>query len=598
MTPEGIITICVIIGAIILFVTELLSIDLVALMIIFTLVIFGVISPDEGVSGFSNSATLTVAFMFVISAAVLKTGALQHLAVRLSKIFKEHFTLGMLLMMLLVAVISAFVNNTPVVAVFIPVIIKIANAAGKSPALMLIPLSFASILGGMCTLIGTSTNILVDGILKKEGKEGFQMFEFSGIGFIFLAVGILYMIFFGIKLLPKFQKKTNLTDRYDVKDYISEIKIEKGNSSIGKRIMDSDWVKEFSMDIIEVRRKNGNFLLPQGDFMLQENDVLKVQCNFNKIKDLKDFEKVNSNSTLKISREHLKSTETTLVEIVITSNSSFEGQTLKDLDFRRTFRAVPLALKHREEIIQQKLYETTLKSGDVILAEVKNHYLDTLKKIESQQGTPFVLLSESTFLDFNPRKFGLVMAIVFSVITLASFNILPIMIAALMGMILMVFTKVIDMKEAYKAINWQIVFLLAGALSLGTAMKNAELDVFIANGMTGSLKLYGPIAILSALYLCTSFLTEIMSNNATAALMTPIALAIAESLGLNYMPFVIAVMFSASASFMTPIGYQTNAMVFSAGQYKFTDFIKVGVWLNLLFWLLATFLIPVFFPFK
>ncbi len=597
MTPEGIITICVIIGAIILFVTELLTIDLVALMIIFTLVVFGVITPEEGVSGFSNSATLTVAFMFVISAAVLKTGALQHLAVRLSKIFREHFTVGMLLMMLLVAVISAFVNNTPVVAVFIPVIIKIANASGKSPALMLIPLSFASILGGMCTLIGTSTNILVDGILQKEGKEGFHMFEFSSIGIIFLGVGIIYMIFLGIKLLPKRQKKNNLTDRYDVKDYISEIKIEKGNSSIGKRIMDSDWVKEFSMDIIEIRRKNGNFLLPQGDFILQENDVLKVQCNFNKIRDLKDIEKVNSNSTLKISREHLKSTETTLVEIVITSNSSFEGKTLRDIDFRRTFRAVPLALKHREEIIQQKLYETTLKSGDVVLAEVKNHYLDTLKKIESQQGTPFVLLSEATFLDFNPRKFGLVMSIVLSVIVLASFNILPIMIAALLGMILMVFTKVIDMKEAYKAINWQIVFLLAGALSLGTAMKNAELDVFLANGMTGYLKSFGPIAILSGLYLCTSLLTEIMSNNATAALMTPIALAISESLGLNYMPFVIAVMFSASASFMTPIGYQTNAMVFSAGQYKFTDFIKVGIGLNLLFWILATFLIPIFFPF-
>lgn len=596
MGTAAVITLCVVIGAIILFVTEWLSVDLVALLIVSSLVITGVVSPEEGVAGFSNSATLTVVFMFVISAAVLKTGALQFAATKLSNIFRDHYLKGMLLMMFLIAVISAFVNNTPVVAVFIPVVIKIANSTGRNPASMLIPLSFASILGGMCTLLGSSTNILVDGILRQEGLEGFEMFTFSSLGVVFLAVGLFYMLVIGIKLLPNRTAKS-VNDRYDVKDYITEIKLEKGHSSIGKRIMDSDWVRELEMDIIEVRREEDNFVLPAGDFILHEKDVLKVQCNVNKIKDLKDKEKAGAKSTLKISRADLKGTETTLVEMVITSNSVYEGKTLKDLDFRRKFRAIPLAVKQREEIKDQKLYDTVLKSGDVILAEVKNHFVLELKKIESSQNAPFVLLSEESFLDFSPRKFGLVVAIVVGVVVLASLSILPIMIASLLGVVTLVLMKVIDMKEMYQSINWQVIFLLVGALSLGVAMKNSGLDNLIANLFTGELAGFGKIAVLSGIYLCTSLLTEIMSNNATAALMTPIAIAISTSLGVSYMPFVIAVMMSASASFMTPIGYQTNAMVYSAGQYKFMDFIKVGTMLNIIFWILATFLIPVFFPF-
>ncbi|MCB9195431.1 MAG: SLC13 family permease [Flavobacteriales bacterium] len=597
MGSAMIITLLVILGALILFITGWLTVDIVGLLMILALVLSGVITPEEGVSGFSNNATLTVAFMFVISAAVLKTGALQHFAIRLSKIFQKNFNLGMVLMMLLVAIISAFVNNTPVVAVFIPVIIQIANHSGKSPAKMLIPLSFASIFGGMCTLIGTSTNILVDGILRKEGYEGFDMFTFSHLGLIFMIIGLIYMLVLGIRLLPKNRKDGGLDEKFQMKDYVSEIKLQSGHPSIGRRIMDSEWVRDLEMDIIEVRRDGDTYALPAGDFMLQEKDVLKVRCSISKLKNLKELQKASSDATVEISRDSLKGQWTTLVEMVVTANSSFHGKTLKDLDFRRAYRAVPLALKHREEIVHQKLYDTPLKSGDIILAEVKNHYIAELRKIERQQGAPFVMLSEDAYLDFSPRKFGVVAFILAAIIGVAATGVISIMIAAMTGVVAFVLLGVIDMKEVYKAINWQIVFLLAGALSLGTAMQNSGLDVFFAEGIVSKLEGWGAVAVLSGIYLMTSVLTELMSNNATAALMTPIALGVASSLGLNYMPFVIAVMIASSASFMTPIGYQTNAMVFSAGQYKFTDFLRTGTFLNILFWLVATFLIPVFFPF-
>ncbi len=592
------ITILVILGAVVLFITEKLSIDLVGILIIAVLVLSGVLTPEEGVMGFSNKATITVAFMFILSAALLNTGALQVLAFRLANTFRQNYTRGMLAMMLFVAVVSAFVNNTPVVAMFIPVVLQIAHASGRSAAKMLIPMSFASILGGTCTLIGTSTNILVSGIAEKEGLPAFGMFEFSKYGVIVLGVGLLYMFLVGFRLLPKQKNdKSSLIEKFGARDYLTEIELLENASAIGKKIMDTTLVKELAMDVIEVRRNGARFNMPSGDFVLQRGDILKVNCDVEKIKGLKDRAKVNVHSAMRMGGEDVKGKNSTLVEIVITSGSSFAGKNLKEVDFRRHFRAVPLAIKRRDDIAHYDLYSIRLRPGDVLLAEVKKHFIPEMKKQESGADAPFVVISEEPMSDFKRKRFAWVSFVIFCVVAFSAMGWVDIMVATIAAVGVLVVTGVLSMKQAYEAVSWKIVFLLAGALALGSAMQKSGLDARIAGGITDTLGSYGPVAVLSGLYLITSLLTEIMSNNATAALIAPVAIVTAEALGLSPTPFLMAVMFASSASFMTPIGYQTNTMVYGTGQYRFRDFLKVGTALNLSLWILATLLLPLLFPF-
>lgn len=597
MTTE-IITVLIILGvAVVLFVTEVLAVDLVALLIMITLIIFGIISPEEGVAGFSNPATITVAAMFILSAGLFKTGAVNSIGDKLASIFKRNFLLGVLVLMLFVGLVSAFINNTPVVAILIPIVIGAAASSKHSASKLLMPLSFASMFGGVCTLIGTSTNILVSGIAASRGLDGFSMFEMTPLGLIFFATGVVYMILIGIPLIPVRRYDDDLTSKFGMRDYLTEIVITEESPSVGTKVFEAPLIKDLDIDVISIHRKGVPYAMTSKTVTLEANDVLKVRCNINKIKAIKERVGVYLKSDVKFAADKDNDDNFKFIEAIIPPNSNLEGKTLKEIGFRNKYGATVLAIRHRGKVMREKLTSTVLTSGDTLLIEVKEDRLAELRRLEARRAIPFLIISEMGIVDFRKSKIIIALVIIAGVVFTASFNLLPIMVGALLGSLLLVLTGCLDMNEIYDFIDWRVIFLLGGALSLGTALEKSGAAALLSSFITDSIGFLGPIAVVSALYLITTLLTEAMSNNASAVLLSPIAIAAADSLGASPKPFLMAIMFAASSSFMTPVGYQTNTMIYGAGQYKFKDFLLVGAPLNLLFWILATVLIPVFFPF-
>ncbi len=603
MTLEIGIVLIVLLGAVVMFATERVPVDVVAIVAMSVLVVTGVLTPQQGVSGFSNSATITVAFMFILSTALFKSGAVVGIGNRIAVLFKYNFWIGILVTMLTVGVISAFINNTPVVAIFIPILVGAAAQSKLSIAKMLMPLSFASMFGGVCTLIGTSTNILVSGVAAENNLEPFSMFEMTKMGLIFFGVGLLYMMLIGIRLIPDRGVDDGLMKKFGMGDYLTEIVLLENSASVGKSIKESPLVKKLDVDILEVNRKGNAFIMPSEDLILEQSDVLKVRCNVEKIKALKEREGIALKSDAKfrtfddLAGNKKMDKGVVFVEAVIAPNSPFEGKTVKELSFRQKYGATVLAIRHRGELMRDKVAATQLRAGDTLLIEVDKDHLQNLQQLELRGRNTFLIVSEVDLPEYRRDKMFTVVMTMIGVIALASFNILPIMMAAIIGSMVLVLTRCISMEEAYLAIDWKVIFLLAGALSLGVAMDVSGTAALISHFLIEIAGSLGPVAILSMLYIVTMVLTGTMSNNASAVLLAPIAIAASAELNVDARPLLMAITFAASSSFMTPVGYQTNTMIYGVGGYRFMDFMRVGIPLNVIFWLLATFLIPYFFPF-
>ena len=595
MTIEMLTILVIILIAVILFSTEKVPIDVTAILIMTVLIVLKIITPEEGVRGFSNSATITVAAMFVISAAIKKTGAINYVSIHISKIFKFNFWIGLFVAMIIVLLISAFINNTPVIAVFIPLVLSVAAENKFSPAKMLMPVSFASIFGGACTLVGTSTNILVSSIAVQHGLAPFGMFEFSTLGIICAGAGVLYLFVAGVKMIPSRTGGRNLGDlgkKYNLDNYLTDIILLPGAKSIGQRLTESALLNELEITVLNVRRNGERLFLPLPSIILQENDVLRVNCNVAQLMKIKDRAGVMLKTEHKYMDDESKDEELKLIEAVISPNSFLIGKSIKSAWFRNIYHANAMAVRHRGQLIHDGLVNIVLEAGDALLLNVPKEHYDELKRSQD-----FVIVSELESPVYNKRKIIPALSIVAAVIIGATFSLFPIMVCAIIGCVLLVAVKCVSLDDAYESIDWKIIFLLGSVQSLGIALDKTGAASYVSQEIIAALGRYGPIAILSALYLITSLLTEVMSNNATAILLTPIAIFIAQTLGVDPKPFVIAVAFAASSSFMTPVGYQTNTMIYGVGQYKFFDFVKVGGPLNFLFWIIATIFIPILFPF-
>lgn len=589
MTLDMSIVLALVVAAVALFVTEKLRVDLVAVLLMTALMLTGVIAPEEAVAGFANPATVTVAAMFVISAALSRTGAVAALGRISARVFAYNLWAGLVVMMVSVGLLSAFMNNTPVVAIFMPIMLSVASAIRISPSKLLMPLSFAAIFGGVCTLIGTSTNLLVSAVAERSGFAPFSMFELSRYGVIVFGVGMAYLLVVA-RWIPARREVQDPAREYGMGRYMTEIELLDDAASLGLPLAESPLVRELDVEVLEINRGGERLFLPHGRTRLQAGDVLRVMCDVDRIQSLADRQGIR----LKPSRAGGAATEpdaVVLVEAVVAPGSDLIGETLRSANFRNTYGANVVALRHRGAVLHEKLGSTILLGGDVLLIEVDREHLEILRNHED-----FVMISEVAQPEYSRRKPLLATAVVTAVVVTAALGVLPILVSAVAGAVLLVLTGCLHAEEAYHAIDWKVIFLLAGALSLGVALESTGAARLLSELLIRTAAALGPAAVISALYLVTTILTEVMSNNATAVLMAPIAIGAAGIMNVDPRPLLMAVAFAASASFATPVGYQTNAMIYGVGKYRFRDFLRIGGPLNVLLWLLASWLIPVIWP--
>lgn len=578
-----ILTLSVLGFALIAFIFEWLPVDLTAFIVAIVLMLLGLVTPEQGIAGFGNTATITVMAMFILSAGVTRTGAIQIVRDLLiakggKSIFQQIIVMG-----LIVGPISAFINNTAVVAIFIPIIEDWCKKLGISVSKLLMPLSFASILGGTLTLIGTSTNILASGLSAKLGFGEFKLFQFTLLGIIIFFIGLVYLAFFTPRLIPNRKKPRtgSIGEGYELDDYVTEVMVSLTSTLVGKTINESGIQRKFDIDVLELIHNGTHFPQPIGDKTINPGDILIVRGSREVLLQLKDERAVEILPDVKFNQDSLQNDlntgEEKVGEILILSNSRLIGTTLKDLRFRQRYNGTVLAIRRGQELIRERLGRVPLRFGDLLLVQGPKQSFTGL-----QNSRELLVLEQKDVENLRLDKAMIAVGICLGIVVLSAFNLLPIMVSALLGVIMMVFTGCLKPGEIYGSIRWDVIFLLAGLIPLGTAMDNSGATEWLAKPLLLIGSNLSGYWILMFFYMVTALLTAILSNNAAVLLMIPLSIKVATSLGINPLAVMFAVTFAASNSFMTPIGYQTNTMIYGPGGYKFTDFVKLGTPLSIL----------------
>jgi len=571
--------------ALALFLTERLPIDVTAILLIVVLVVLEPwtgVDPATGISGFANEATITVLAMLILSGGISRTGVVQVLGRRMATFAGDSLRKQLFATVAATAPVSGVLNNTPVVALLVPVVTDVANRGNTSPSKLLIPLSYASQLGGMLTLIGTSTNILASDVSARLGAEypelhAFSMFEFTKLGVVVVIVGSLYLIFVGHYLLPeRVPPNADYLEEYAVGEYVADVAVVPGSALAGGTVRDASAALGPEIDVVQVVRDGERSVAPRQGTALSGGDVLVVRTGRDAIAALEDAAGVEPVGR-PTDGSALPTGDGVLTELVVSLDSRLVGERLDPERFREEFDAAVLGVRSRGELVGERIVGRRLGVGDTLLVQAPPATLDRLAR-----GEDVIVAREPPRPDYRTEKAPVAVAIMIGVVAVATLELFPVLIAALGGVVAMVVTGVLEPNELYDAVEWDIVFLLAGVIPLGIALESSGAAAYLAGLIVESAGVLPPLAVLWLFYVLTGLLTEVISNNASVVLLIPVAAAAASGIGANPFAFVLAVTFAASTAFLGPIGYQTNLFVYGPGGYRFGDYFRIGAPLQLI----------------
>ncbi len=595
VTLDILVVLGVVLLALLLFTTERVPVDLTAILVMVLLILLEPwtrISVAEGISGFSNPATVTVLAMLILSAGVSKTGVVQRLGSLMTDVAGESSFRQLAATIGVAGPASGFVNNTPVVAILVPVVSDLADRGGTSPSKLLMPLSFASMLGGTLTVIGTSSNILASDVSARLLDRPIGMFEFAHLGLIVLVVGTLYLLTIGNWLVPeRIAAREEYVTEYELSDYLTEVVVREDSPFVGRRLGEALQETGFDVDVVEVTRRDRRFGESLGRLTIQPDDVLTVRTDRATVQELIDLDGVALGSAEVHDTDLQTDEDLRLVEVVIASGSELIGETLDSAAFRQESGATVLAFKSHGTIVRDRLDRRPLRVGDTLLVQATEANLDRLSRTQD-----VIVAHEPSRPEYRTDKIPHAAAIIAGVVLLPALGLVPIVVSALGGVIAMAAAGVLEPHELYESVDWHVIFLLAGVIPLGIALEKTGAAALLGETVAASAGVLPVIGVLWVVYAVTSLLTNVISNNASIVLMIPVAIEAAQRIDANAFAFVLAAMFAASTAFMTPVGYQTNLFVYGAGGYRFSDYFRVGAPLQLLLSVVTVLGIAMFWP--
>jgi di/tricarboxylate transporter len=580
------------------FVMEILPIEVTAMGAIGVLLLFNVLTWQEAISGFSNPAVITIGAIFILSRALVKTGFLEVFADFLAKKGGNRKWLTIFIFLFTVSIISGFINNTAAVAIFIPLGIDLCQRFHISPTKVLLPLSYAAIFGGTLTLIGTSTNLVVSSIMEEMNMAPFSMFEFTKLGLIFLVLGTLYNMIISKWFMPSRSIISSLTRKYHMGSFLTEFKVGENSPLIEKTYKDLDISQKYNLQVYKIIRDSKNIRFNLQNIIIREGDIFLVHINVKDMLKFKDDMKVLLLTDVKMNVAELTGKNHVIVEGLVSQQSALIGKTLQEFDFRNRYGSFVLAIKRQRELLRDKIAHIRLKFSDTLLIMVPKERLEILRTSNN-----LIVLEELDIHLRYERFWWFSILVIPAVMLLAAFGVIPIVKAAILGAILLLVMRTLSIQDAYESISWSVIFLIASLVPMGIAIQKTNLDEVTGNLIIGIGTLIGggegldPVIILAVLYGVTFILSAFISNAAVAVMLTPIGIMLATILNVDPRPFLVAICFGASCSFMTPMGYQTNMMVFGPGQYRLKDFFQMGIPLTIIFWFTAVYCIPRFWAF-